>query len=264
MRDPGQRPGNEEIKELKRQRIEAVKALRGKQKAEGLDVRVNVTLPNRKSGYESVEEEQKARQAAATDQMRIFRSQLPVVLKRLSKIRDPRNPKKITHKLDALMIYGIMMFVFQISSRREANREMTRPQFVENLNSIEQGETPDNCRSEKQYRSKWDRIEFLYHLICEEGYKSQQDLKTGFPFNEIRVQVGRLGDLLFEEGMHRLVICQLLDLKNIPVLVTRRHADWVRSCGNRVYKNDHGTLRKKRIQNSINTYAKQRVACCIL
>ena len=107
MSKASQRLGNGEIKALKRQRMEAAKALREKQRAEGLDA----CLP--------------ARQAAATDQMRILKSQLPGLLKGLSKIKDPRNPKKVKHKLKALLIYGILMFVFQISSRREANREMT-------------------------------------------------------------------------------------------------------------------------------------------
>lgn len=133
MSKASRRLGREEIKQLRKDRKKAGKELRKKQKAEGLDVRVTATLPNRKSGYESVEEEQEARQSAATDQMRIFRSQLPVVLKRLSKIKDPRNPRKIRHKLDALLIYGILMFVLHMSSRREANREMTRPQFMESL-----------------------------------------------------------------------------------------------------------------------------------
>jgi len=133
MSNKSQRPGNEEIKALKSERIKAGKALREKQKAEGLDVGIKAILPNRKSGYENVKEEQEARQAAATDQMRIFKSQLPVLLKRLSKMKDPRNPKKLKYKLDALLIYGVLMFVFQISSRRKANKEMTRPQFIENL-----------------------------------------------------------------------------------------------------------------------------------
>jgi len=133
MSNKSQRPGNEEIKALKSERIKAGKALREKQKAEGLDVGVKAILPNRKSGYENVKEEQEARQAAATDQMRIFKSQLPVLLKRLSKMKDPRNPKKLKYKLDVLLIYGVLMFVFQISSRRKANKEMTRPQFIENL-----------------------------------------------------------------------------------------------------------------------------------
>jgi len=107
MSKASQRLGNGEIKALKRQRMEAAKALREKQRAEGLDT----CLP--------------ARQGGATDQMRILKSQLPGLLKGLSKIKDPRNPKKVKHKLKALLIYGILMFVFHISSRREANREMT-------------------------------------------------------------------------------------------------------------------------------------------
>lgn len=65
--------------------------------------------------------------------MRILRAQLPQLLKRLNQIPDPRNPKKVKHSLTLLMLYGLLMFVFQLSSRREANREMTRPQFKENL-----------------------------------------------------------------------------------------------------------------------------------
>jgi len=54
-------------------------------------------------------------------------------LKRLGKIKDPRNPKAIKHKLAVLLMYGILAFVFQMSSRREANRRMSLPMFQENL-----------------------------------------------------------------------------------------------------------------------------------
>jgi hypothetical protein len=133
MSKRSRRLGREEIKRLRKEKKEAEKGLRAKQKAAGLRIPDTVSIPNRKCEYKDVEEEQEARQAATTEQMRVFRSQLPMVLKRLSKIKDPRNPKKIKHKLSALMIYGILMFVFQMSSRREANRAMTRPQFVESL-----------------------------------------------------------------------------------------------------------------------------------
>lgn len=63
----------------------------------------------------------------------MYRTQLPALLKRLARIPDPRNPKKSKHKLTVLMLYGILTFVYQMSSRREANRTMTTPQFVENL-----------------------------------------------------------------------------------------------------------------------------------
>ncbi len=112
------------------------------------------------------------------------------------------------------------------------------PEFVENLRLISQGEAPDNCKTEKQYWEKWRRVENVYNLLKQEDYKSQSELKTGYPFNEIRVQVGRHGDLLFEEGMHRLVISQLLGFKKIPVIVTKRHSEWVKNNKEKVYKND--------------------------
>jgi len=133
MSKPSRRLGREEIKQLRKARKKAQKDLRSKQKAEGFTILERPSTPNRKSEYESVEEEQDAREFAATEQARILRSQLPILLKRLSKIKDPRNPKKVKHKLTLLMIYGTLMFVFQMSSRREANKEMTRPQFMESL-----------------------------------------------------------------------------------------------------------------------------------
>lgn len=133
MSKVSRRPGREQIKELKKERKKAEKELRARQSAQGLKVAFKEAIPNRKSQYESVEEEQEARQEATTEQVRVFRAKLPVLLKRLCKIADPRNPKKIKYKHTLLMIYGILTFVFQMASRREANREMTRPMFMENL-----------------------------------------------------------------------------------------------------------------------------------
>ena len=65
--------------------------------------------------------------------IRCMQQQLPDLLKRLEKIPDPRNPKKLKHRLTVLMLYGILVFVFQYSSRREANAEITRPMFEDNL-----------------------------------------------------------------------------------------------------------------------------------
>ena len=68
--------------------------------------------------------------------MKVYRCVLPTLLKRFKKIRDPRNSKTIKHKATVLMLYGILMFVFQMSSRREANRQMTMPMFLENLRLV--------------------------------------------------------------------------------------------------------------------------------
>ena len=94
------------------------------------------TASNAKSAYKTVEEEQEAREEAAVAQIRMLRAKLPFLLLRLSKIPDYRSPKKIKHKLTVVLIYGILMFVYQMASRREANREMTRPAFEKSLSLI--------------------------------------------------------------------------------------------------------------------------------
>ncbi len=133
MSKPSRRPNREEIKEQKKKIKEAEKALREKQKACGLKVPSGFSVPNSKSKYKTVEEEIKARNVAVTEEVRVFKANLPILLRRLSQISDPRNPKKIKHKLTVLMLYGILGFVYQMSSRREANKKMTNPVIMENL-----------------------------------------------------------------------------------------------------------------------------------
>lgn len=127
---------DERRRALKRQKIErrrAQRKLRQQQKAEGRTPRPTTTISNGKSEWTRIEDERHARQEAVEEQLRVYRSVFPTLLKRFEKIPDPRNPKTITHKATVLMLYGILTFVFQMASRREANREMTLPQFQENL-----------------------------------------------------------------------------------------------------------------------------------
>jgi hypothetical protein len=60
---------------------------------------------------------------------------LPSLLKKLDRIKDPRNPNQIKHKITVLLLYGMIMFVYQMGSRRETNRTMSRILF-ENLNAM--------------------------------------------------------------------------------------------------------------------------------
>lgn len=133
MSKPSRRANREEIKRQKKEVRKAEKQLRQRMKEKGLVAPSNFSVSNRKSKYETVEEETQARLEAVTEEVRVFKANLPVLLKRLSRIPDPRNPKKIKHKLTVLMLYGILIFVYQMSSRREANEKMTNPMITENL-----------------------------------------------------------------------------------------------------------------------------------
>jgi hypothetical protein len=133
MSKVSRRPNREDIKEQRRKQKQACKALRRQQRTEGLVPLERIHISNSMNKYESVEEEKQNRIDSTVEQAKILRAKLPALLKRLKKIPDPRNPKKTKHKLTVLVIYGILIFIYQMASRREANREMTRPMFMKNL-----------------------------------------------------------------------------------------------------------------------------------
>lgn len=91
------------------------------------------SVPNRKADEKTVEQELENRANTALEQINIMRTLLATIVKQVANIPDKRNAKTIKHKLSTLMLYGILCFVFQMSSRREANRQMTTQQFKETL-----------------------------------------------------------------------------------------------------------------------------------
>jgi len=110
--------------------------LRKRLKRQGKQYPCTSTLPNRKSGYKTAEEEQEALQAVTEEKLKISYQLLSGLLKKLSRIPDPRNPKKIKHRITVMMLYGILLFMFQLPSRRKGNKELTGARLLENLRSL--------------------------------------------------------------------------------------------------------------------------------
>ena len=92
-------------------------------------------LPNRLNMKGSIEEEKTEGQTMVENATKAYRKMLPNLIKKFSRIKDPRRPGSIKHKHTVLLLYGILMFVQQVGSRREANRSMTRIHF-ENLHAM--------------------------------------------------------------------------------------------------------------------------------
>lgn len=92
--------------------------------------------PNRKCVQKTAEEEIAARQEMVERCTVVYRQMLPPLLKKLSRINDPRQQNMIDHKMTTLLAYGILLFVYQIGSRRNANKEMTKPIFWENVKAM--------------------------------------------------------------------------------------------------------------------------------
>lgn len=98
----------------------------------------------------------------------------------------------------------------------------------------------------EEARSKYDlvieslkRYEKLYYNIKNNGYMTQDELKTKkgshsvsqaqkdiYKLNEVTVNVGRNGEIIWQDGLHRISIAHLLNLKEIPVRVRVRHHEW--------------------------------------
>lgn len=104
------------------------------------------------------------------------------------------------------------------------------------LDEIARGETPWGCKNKSEVNERMKKIDQLYVSIKKNGYRSQKELllselshiPTFKSVDEIAVRIGRDGEILFEDGRHRLTISKLLNLSNIPVIITVRHSDWYR------------------------------------
>jgi hypothetical protein len=93
------------------------------------------SLPNRVNMLLCTEDEVEAKQEMMEDAVKVYRKMLPGLLQKLSRIPDHRQVERITHKHTVLLLYGILMFVQQMGSRREVNRSMDRIKF-ENLQNM--------------------------------------------------------------------------------------------------------------------------------
>jgi hypothetical protein len=91
---------------------------------------------NRKSACHSLDEEREFRADAVAEQIRVWRSQLPMLIKRFAKIPDYRRTTRIKHKITVLLVFGLFSFIFRFSSRREMNRELTSPVIFDSLNKL--------------------------------------------------------------------------------------------------------------------------------
>jgi len=91
---------------------------------------------NAKQPYVSVEEMKADRETKLSSQIQAWRSILPTLLKRFAKIPDPRRAKSVKHQLSVVLLYGLFAFIFQMSSRREMNRELSGAVIFENLQKL--------------------------------------------------------------------------------------------------------------------------------
>ncbi len=102
-------------------------------------------------------------------------------------------------------------------------------QFFQNtVSRIESGLFLWGCANSEAFQGRLAVLDRLYQQIREQGYRPQSENIRGFlgtaRIDEVSVNLSRDGDLLFNNGAHRLAIAKLLGIPRIPVRVTVCHA----------------------------------------
>jgi hypothetical protein len=108
MSKPSRRPTREARKQHKLKRRAAQRPLCARRAEVGWSSPRAASVSNRLCPYSREAEEQAAREGAVAGQVGVFRTLLPKLLKELSKIPDPRQPKKVKHKLTVVLLYGLL------------------------------------------------------------------------------------------------------------------------------------------------------------
>lgn len=136
MGKPSKRPNREARKKDWTTRKAAQKELKKRYQEQGLQPPVKPTAQNSKSHLETIEQEQAERQEVVEEKLKACRALLVDLIPKLERIPDPRKPGSVKHKTHVLMLYGILMFILQMSSRRQTNQEMSKPIFLANLQQM--------------------------------------------------------------------------------------------------------------------------------
>jgi len=114
--------------------------------------------------------------------------------------------------------------------------------LIEKISAFE-GQNWWDCKSEEDLIKRCENLDILFNLIKKEGYKSQKELSKNINYpvtfkpprnnpinqiieNEIAIDIGRNGQLIFVDGRNRLSIAKILGLESIPVIVLVRHKQW--------------------------------------
>ena len=150
---------------------------------------------NRKGGGAGAEEQGEL----AAQYVRVLKFLLPGIMAMLSTIEDPRNPKRITHSLSAIVLYGILLFLSNMPSRRAANREIGGSKLVELMDEFVPGyaSMPHADTLERLLRNvAVDELEGQYNDILARFIKSD-NLKA---LNKGRFQVLIDGTMKFSRN----------------------------------------------------------------
>jgi len=113
-------------------------------------------------------------------------------------------------------------FFRSFSKKIEKNIPWKETEYYQRvIRQIKSGNFKWSCKNAEEFDRRCEEWEKLYSRIKEEGYKK------GWHEDEVSINIGRNGEMIFNNGRHRLTFAKLLKIDRIPVKVTVRHKNWV-------------------------------------
>lgn len=104
-----------------------------------------------------------------------------------------------------------------------------------------------NCTTRETILERCARVDDLYRSLRDDGFRpppgvehGRAGLEAGPRLTAIAVNVSRTGDLLYENGKHRLSLAKILGIPMIPVRMIARHASWQTRRVRYVWRSDPG------------------------
>ncbi len=94
------------------------------------------------------------------------------------------------------------------------------PYFERVMREINQGYEKWGCTTEEQFLNRCIRLEGIYLNMKENGYIQNPDKDYA------AVNIGRDGEIIFNNGRHRICFAKILNIPEIPVKITVRHSEW--------------------------------------
>lgn len=95
------------------------------------------------------------------------------------------------------------------------------------LTEIKLGNNIYGLKNVEELQRRCKNLDLLYLDIKKNGYfLNRYNYIKNITFDEVDVTIGRNGDYIFRDGIHRLSIAKILRLECIPVTIFVRHKQW--------------------------------------
>lgn len=95
------------------------------------------------------------------------------------------------------------------------------------LEAVESGsERAWSIKNKDDLDKRCKYLDSLIESIKNNGYRLNRNICDNATYDEIDVNIGRNGEYLFQNGVHRLSIAKILGIKYVPVMVFVRHKKW--------------------------------------